>query len=389
MGKPKFDIGRIVQQKLDYIWQNTSFTVHQKRMLQAIADCRTPALGAHKIACTDCGNIQIAYNSCRNRNCPKCQSRDREKWIRARESELLPVTYFHVVFTLPQALNPLCRSDPKLLYNCLFRSAWYTIQKLGKDQRWLGAQMGMTAVLHTWGSNLSLHPHVHCIVPGGGITENGCWKNSQSDGRYLFNRAVMGLVFRAKFVKELRKLLKSNQIPKHLAPQSLFKQLFKHQWITYAKRPFGSPSAVVEYLGRYSHKVAITNYRITNVSQNTVSFRYKDYRKKGKQKIMKLCKEEFIRRFTMHIVPHRFVRIRHYGILANRNKKEQLKIIREDLDVDHTTIIKCEASKILNELELLAWCKCCKRITVQLIIDILPPVRGSPQLTLFSDKNNG
>ena len=349
-------------------------------MLQAIADCRTPALGKRELACTDCGHIQYTYNSCRNRNCPKCQARDREAWIKAREQELLPVTYFHVVFTLPEALNPLCRSHPKLLYNCLFRCAWYTINKLGKDPNWIGAQTAMTAVLHTWGSNLSLHPHLHCIVPGGGLSVEGKWIKARSDGKYLFNRQVMGLIFRAKFVRDLRKLIKKGQIPLQAAPSALFSNLFKQQWITYAKRPFVGPNAVIQYLGRYSHKVAITNYRIVKVTDRQVFFRWKDYRSNGKQKVMKLSSWEFIRRFAMHIVPHKFVRFRHYGILANRHKKIKLQDCRKALSVQNPVQSKkiSEINRPLSEVEQFAFCNCCKKITIHQVLDILPPIRGDP-----------
>lgn len=381
MKRPGYDLGGIVRQHLDQIWNSTAFTVHQKRMLQAIADCRTPALGKRELACTECGTIQYTYNSCRNRNCPKCQSRDRQAWINAREQELLPISYFHVVFTLPDGLNPLCRSYPQLLYNCLFRCAWYTINKLGKDPDWMGAQTGMTAVLHTWGSNLSMHPHVHCIVPGGGLSANGRWVNARSDGKYLFNRQVMGLIFRAKFVKELRKLIKKGQIPQQALPPALFRRLFKQQWITYAKQPFMGPKAVIEYLGRYTHKVAITEHRIVKVTDQEVAFRWKDYRSNGKQKVLTLSRKEFIRRFAMHIVPHKFVRIRHYGILANRHKKAKLAQCRKALKVAVPIVLppsNATPHRAVSEVEQLAFCNCCKKITIHRILDILPPIRGDP-----------
>ncbi len=378
MSRPKYDIGAIIRQHLNWIWNSHTFTVHQKKVLQAIADCRTNALGTHKIVCTDCGSIQFQHNSCRNRNCPKCQASDREKWIKHREADLLPVPYFHVVFTLPNVLNQLCRKYPKVLYNCLFTSAWYTINKLGHDPKWLGAQTGMTAVLHTWGSNLALHPHLHCIVPGGGLTKKGIWKSSKSKGKYLFNRQVMGLIFRARFVKQLRHLIRSKNIPASDIPSDLFKQLFKKQWITYAKRPFLKPQNVIEYLGRYSHKVAITNYRITNVAPQQVDFKYKDYRNQGKQKIMSLEVKEFIRRFAMHIIPHRFIRIRHYGFLANRNKKIQLEFARKSLKVLTPSPLPKTIYKPLSDLHRPAWCSCCEKITPHLILEVLPPVRGSP-----------
>lgn len=384
--KSEWDIGRIVREFMPRIWQSVEYTVHQKRMLQAISDCRTAALGAHEIACTDCENRRWVYNSCRNRNCPKCQGCAREKWIKAREKELLPVSYFHVVFTLPDTLNKLCLHHPKIMYSLLFQSAWYTIEKLGKDPKWLGAKMGMTAVLHTWGQNLNLHPHLHCIVPGGGLTDDGLWKKARSNGKYLFNTHVMGLIFRARFIKLLRKQIHKVKIDKEGLRSNLFKKLFEKEWITYAKSPFLGPQAVLEYLGRYSHKVAITNYRITKVSHEHVYFRWKDYRKKGKQQIMKLDKWTFIRRFALHIVPHKFVRIRHYGFLSNRNKKQSLQICRLALNVKKIKVLETKAVVIKEEgLQINAYCPCCKKVTIHHIIDMLPPIRGDPKQYLINN----
>jgi len=387
--KARWDIGEIIRSNIDKIWKSIKFTTHQKRMLQALADCRTSALGAHEIKCCDCSNTQWAYNSCRNRNCPKCQGREREKWIRAREKELLPVRYFHVVFTLPDSLNELCLHQPKILYNLLFQAAWYTIDKLVKDPKWLGGKMGLTAVLHTWGQNLSLHPHLHCIVPAGGLTSEGEWKNARSNGKYLFNQRVMSSIFRARFVKLLRQQIDKGKIKAKFVAKLLFKKLFEKEWISYAKAPFLGPKSVLQYLGRYSHKVAITNYRITKVTDEHVYFRWKDYRKKGKQQIMKLDKWTFLVRFSMHIIPHKFFRIRHYGLLSNRNKKQSLLLCRLALKVrtappkDTKAIIKSGP-----ENDVRAWCPCCKKITSHQIIGMLPPIRGEPNANLKSNTNS-
>ena len=305
-------IGVLMNNHSEWIAKHPKFTEHQKRMLLAIGKCRTAALGAHELACTDCGTVQYAYNSCRNRNCPQCQNREREAWLTARASELLPVPYFHLVFTLPSELNKLCLHHPKVMYNLLFEAVWYTVNKLGHDPKWLGAQVGMTAILHTWGSNLSLHPHLHCMVPAGGLTSRGNWKSSKSKGKYLFNRGVMGKIFRARYVKLLRKAVAKGLVPP--PEDSLFKALISKEWITYAKRPFLGPQQVLNYIGRYSHKIAITNHRIHKVDEHDVYFDYKNYRKGGKKEVIKLSQQEFIRRFAMHIVAHKFVRIRHYGI---------------------------------------------------------------------------
>lgn len=297
-------------------------------MLKALAQCRTAALGGHLDACTGCGHVRISYNSCRNRHCPKCQGAQREQWITAREEELLPVPYFHVVFTLPHQLNPLAMSHPRMIYGLLFRVAWQTMQAFASDHKHLGAQPAMVAILHTWGQNLSLHPHLHCIVPGGGLTQAGRWKMASSKGKFLFPVKAMSKVFRAKFAKALREQAQQKQIP--LTAQ-LFKALFTKKWVIYTKRPFGGPKQVIEYLGRYTHKVAISNHRIINLTPKTVSFSYKDYRQGGKKRFMTLEKQAFIRRFARHILPSRFVRIRHYGFLASKAKKKALPIARQAL----------------------------------------------------------
>ena len=375
---PRFDIGQIIRQQSDFINNHHQFTAHQKRMLAALADCRTAALGRHKIACTECGSIQIAYNSCRNRNCPKCQNRHRHLWINARSEELLPVPYFHLVFTLPNELNELCLHHPGVMYGLLFQSAWYTLNKLGKDHRWLGAQLGMVALLHTWGSNLSLHPHVHCMVPAGGLDQQGNWKSSKSKGSYLFNRGVMGLIFRARYVKLLRSSIAKGALPP--LPVRLFKTLFSKEWITYAKRPFKGVEQILNYIGRYSHKIAITNHRIKKVTKDSVFFKYKNYRKNGQLQQIKLSQQEFVRRFAMHIIPYKFIRIRHYGILSNRNKKKALLAARKALGVEQILQQVKPQPLVLPENHYPHYCPCCQKVTVHLLIDVLPAIRGSPEI---------
>ena len=280
-------------------------------------------MGGHIDACDECGNISISYNSCRNRHCPKCQGRNREQWIENRETELLPVPYFHVVFTLPEVLNKTALHEPKMLYDTLFETAWETLQTFGKNK---GLSMGMIAVLHTWGQNLSLHPHVHCIVPGGGVDENGVWKNIRSDGKFLFSVKALSKVFRAKFCEKL-KVKNLEEYPK------IRQSLWEKDWVVFAKKPFGSPKSVVEYLGRYTHKIAISNHRIRNIDAENVTFDYKDYRQKGLRKQMTLSHEEFIRRFTLHILPKRLVKIRHYGFLSSTWKRKKLKTLQQNLGV--------------------------------------------------------
>ena len=328
--QPQYEVADVLN-KLGSKLEDLGLNSWQLRTLFALKKCRTSALGGHIDACDECGNISISYNSCRNRHCPKCQGRNREDWIQTRETELLPVPYFHVVFTLPEVLNKTALHEPKMLYDILFESAWETLQTFGKNKN---LQMGMIAVLHTWGQNLSLHPHLHCIVPGGGVDENGAWKNLRSDGKFLFPVKALSKVFRAKFCEKLKANLKDkfneNQENEY---EKIRQSLWEKPWVVYAKKPFGSPKSVVEYLGRYTHKIAISNHRIRNIDAENVTFDYKDYRQKGLRKQMTLSHEEFIRRFTLHILPKRLVKIRHYGFLSSTWKRKKLKTLQQNLGV--------------------------------------------------------
>lgn len=277
------------------------------------------------MTCQDCSHIQYKYHSCRNRHCPSCQGGKREEWIVRQQQYLLDVPYFHVVFTLPSELRPLCMHKPRLLYNLLFRASWETIATLSKDKKHLGAQSGMTAVLHTWSQNLTLHPHLHCIVPGGGVTKAGNWKSTKSKGKFLFPKEILRPIFRGIFMKELKNLARQGAIN---LPRALREQLYNKRWVVYAKRPFSKPAHVIEYLGRYTHKVAISNYRILKVTGTHVTFKWKDYRHGSTKKEMTLPITEFIRRFALHILPHRFVRIRHYGILSNHGRSKVIPKIQ-------------------------------------------------------------
>ncbi|RYZ29596.1 MAG: IS91 family transposase [Chitinophagaceae bacterium] len=303
-------------------FSNASFTPHQQKTLRAITQCRTAALGGHIDGCSDCGSITVSYNSCRNRHCPKCQGHKRIEWIEKRKDDLLPCSYYHVVFTLPQELNPLALHKPKVVYDALFASVWATLQQFGKRE---GLPLGMIAVLHTWGQNLSLHPHLHCIVPGGGLNEKGKWKPHLRSDKYLFPIKALSNVFRAKYVARLR--------DSGVEDKPLLESLFQKQWVVYCKRPFGGPGQVIEYLGRYTHKVAISNHRLERVTEGEVTFRYKGYKAGGATKLMTLTSEEFTRRFAQHILPQRFVRIRHYGILSSTCKRGKLQALQKTLKV--------------------------------------------------------
>ncbi len=337
--QPRYEIGEVLAclgEGIEALGLNT----WQLRTFRALRQCRTGALGGHIDHCGLCGHLQISYNSCRNRHCPKCQGQNREQWIAERMQEILPAAYFHVVFTLPDVLNLLAMHQPKAVYDALFASAWQTLNSFGRNK---GVQLGMIAVLHTWGQTLSLHPHLHCIVPGGGVTSGGQWKNLCAKGKFLFAVKAMAKVFRAKYVAAL-----SAKLP--LDPQ-LRQQLFAKPWVVYAKRPFGTPYTVVEYLGRYTHKVAISNHRLVQIDAHTVSFRYKDYRQAALQKTMQLTHAEFIRRFALHILPKRFVKIRHYGILSSTWKRSKFRCLQNNT----TTPPPARSTKPKHPI-----CPCCK-----------------------------
>jgi hypothetical protein len=346
----------------------------QLRTLSAIRRCRTASLGSHVDGCTDCGHLRISYNSCRNRHCPKCQGAQREQWIQAREAELLPVPYFHLVFTLPGELHPLCMHQPAVLYNILFDAVWHTVNSFGQDSKWLGAQTGMIAILHTWGQSLTLHPHLHCIVPGGGLTGQGQWRTAKSDGKYLFNVKAMSTVFRGKFIAELKK-----QLPQQVTP-ALLSGLYKNAWVVFAKRPFNSPHSVIEYLGRYTHKIAISNHRLQSHENGRVAFSYKDYKHGSVTKTMQLDAMEFIRRFGLHILPKGFVRIRHYGILSSSGKKKCAALIHAQLPaIKIPAYIKRRPPK---EPYNPRQCPCCKKETLQTVLTFKnkPPPQNWRQL---------
>jgi len=315
--RPALELADIIRLHGTQFLQQHSPLKHHQRTLNAIVKCRTAALGGHVDVCDGCGHERISYNSCRNRHCPKCQGTNRERWILSRQKDLLPISYFHVVFTLPEPLNALCLSHPEHLYNILFQACKQTVIQLGLDPKHLGAQPGMIAVLHTWGQQLWLHPHVHCIIPGGGISSAGYWKFSAGNGKFLFPVKVMSLVFRGKFMQMFKKFCADEKIP---LPIDFLNKLYKTNWVVFARQPFAGPAQVIEYLGRYTHRIAISNHRIKSLDDDKVSFSYKDYRQGGAQKVMTLDACEFLRRFCLHILPPGFVKIRHYGILASRAK---------------------------------------------------------------------
>lgn len=321
MNAPAFEVADVIRcSGEEFIRQYKPLGYH-KGVLTALKLCRTEALGSHIYQCTDCGHIRIAYHSCRNRHCPKCQQVGKERWIMAREADLLPVGYLHMVFTLPDVLNPLCLKYPAMMYNLLFHAVRDTLFAFAADPKHLGAELGFVAVLHTWGQTMSLHPHLHIIVPAGGFNIKGKWVNARGDGDFLFPVKALSPVFRAKYRDGLKVALSEAGIAK---PEGLFEQLMLRNWVVYAKNPMGDPRQVIEYLGRYSHRIAISNHRLIKVTESEVTFRYKDYSQNGVQKHMTLANTEFLRRFCMHILPPGFMKIRHYGILSSRRKAEYI-----------------------------------------------------------------
>jgi hypothetical protein len=311
--------------------------VQQRTVLRALTRCRTAALGGHVDQCSACGHQAISYNSCRNRHCPKCQAQARERWLAARERDLLDVPYVHVVFTLPHALDPLCRRNAALIYTLLFRTSADTLLKIAADPRHLGADIGFLSILHTWGQTLVRHPHVHCVVPSGGFApDHRRWVHPTYAGFFLPVN-VLSRVFRGKFVEGLRRAYVSGDLDLGGATTSLreparwrafVNKLFRTDWVVYAKPAFGGPGAVLRYLGRYTHRVAISNHRVIAFDGERVTFRWKDYAHEGQRRTMTLTAMEFLRRFVQHVLPRGFVRIRQFGYLATACRTARLTLAR-------------------------------------------------------------
>jgi hypothetical protein len=303
-------------------------TPAQQQLLRALGQCRTAALGGHLEACDRCGHRRAVYHSCRNRHCPKCQALAQADWLEARRAELLPLDYFHVVFTLPHELCPLALHRPRVLYDLLFRAASETLSTFGRDPRFFsgksGGTLGTTAILHTWGQNLSLHPHLHCVVTAGALSPDGQRFAKPRHRGFLFPVRALAKVFRAKLLAGLRQAFDTGRLGDDLSTPALCNRLRQIDWVVYAKPPFAGPESVLAYLGRYTHRIAISNHRILSLEHGRVAFRYRDTADDRKQKVMQLDALELIRRFLLHVLPKGFVRIRHYGLLANRTRKEKL-----------------------------------------------------------------
>jgi hypothetical protein len=340
----------------------------QLKVMSAIESCRTAALGGHVARCEKCAHTHVAYNSCRNRHCPKCQGAAAKEWLADREAELLPVPYFHVVFTLPAEIGNIAYQNKAVIYDLLFKAAAETLITIAADPKHLGARIGLTAVLHSWGSALTHHPHVHMIVPGGGLSPDGQRWISCRPGFFLPVR-VLSRLFRRLFLEKLTAAYDAGRLQffgdhARLAEREAFTAylapLRKAEWVVYAKRPFGGPEAVLAYLSRYTHRVAIANSRLIALDETSVTFKWKDYRAKGREraKVMTLAIDEFIRRFLIHVLPGGFHRIRHYGLLANGGRAENIARARELLRVPATQ--SAPAAADADEPPMLAHpCPCC------------------------------
>jgi hypothetical protein len=393
MGRPALEVADIFRAH-GSAWrqaQQGHLSRGQLKVMSAIEQCRSAALGGHVLRCNGCAHVEIAYNSCRNRHCPKCQAKAAQRWLEARQADLLPVDYYHVVFTLPAPISELAYSNKAVIYRLLFEVAAETLRTIAADPKHLGAQIGLTLVLHTWGSALTHHPHVHGIVPGGGLSPDGERWVACKPGFFLSVR-VLSRLFRRRFLEELAKAHGADQLQffgEHagLAEATAFADWLaplRHcEWVVYAKRPFAGPAAVLAYLSRYTHRVAISNRRLLAFDERGVTFRWKDYRAQGRTryKTMTLSTGEFMRRFLLHVLPSGFHRIRHYGLIANTGRRENLVRVRELLGVERFDVNASlrEADVSGGPVQPTFVCPCCgAAMTIIQIIVRGQPIRAPP-----------
>jgi len=375
VGRPNYEVSQIINRfGMQYIdqCQPNSFTL---RTLDALQKCRTSALGGHIDRCDSCSRERNSYNSCGNRNCPKCQANKQALWVEDRMNDAMDVKYFHVVFTVPEALNQVCLLDSKRFYSAMFECVWSVLQTFGYSH--YGVESGAICVLHTWGQNLSLHPHIHCIVPAAGLTLKGNLKRISKQGKYLYPVRMLSAVFRGKLLEKIKRQLKqNNQLPQF---QSLLDSVWKKPWVVYCEPPLGNAQQIVKYLGQYTHRIAISNHRIQNIDDSGVSFFFKDYKDKSKKKLTKLSGVEFLRRFCLHILPYRFVKIRYYGILSSKQKDQlkPLQVKKPETKVKETTQERIVRLTGFDRYQ----CPFCKT-GVMNTIELLPRIR-SPDNVLY------
>lgn len=387
---PVHELATVINNFLPSFNTENKLPAYKLRALNALQKCRTEYMGGHIEACQDCGQVRTAYNSCRNRHCPKCGAIEKEKWIMSREADLLPVKYFHVVFTVPDKLNSLFMNNQVVMYKLLFSVVWDVMKGFGKTKKWIGGKIGATTILHTCGQNLNYHPHLHLIVPAGALMPNGKWKHSRSRGKYLFKVELLSDVFRARFVEQTRLLKQSGTISGQV-PNGLYEK----DWVVYAKQPFGGPKQVINYLSRYTHRTAISNDRITNVDDKNVSFTWKDYKNNYAPQTTTLPGIRFLGMFCQHILPPGFTRIRHYGFVSSASKTKSLAIIRKSLNtVAPSTITKKPWQEIAFERMGIkpGVCKCCggEMVVIETIPNRFghgqraPPVQQAEELLNYS-----
>src|SRR5215469_7820018 len=351
------------------------------KVLRAIAACRTAALGGHIEQCDSCGQRAISYNSCLNRHCPKCQAAARQRWLEKRSAELLPVPYYHVVFTLPHVLAPLALQNKARVYGLLFRAAAETLLQIAADPKYLGAEIGFLAVLHTWGQTLLAHPHLHCVVPGGGLSpDHRRW--IACGHKFFLPVKVLSVVFRGRFLAALQRAFQKRELTLagQLAPlqcpsafAALLRTAAQPNWVVYAKRPFAGPAQVLTYLSRYTHRVAIANSRLVSMTDDKVSFLWRDYAHGHRTRTMTLDAHEFLRRFLLHVLPAGFVRIRYFGLLANRHRNPSLNLCREYLQASSPL----QASNAISNSSIANLCQHCHRGIMRLV-EVLSPTRLFP-----------
>lgn len=366
------DIATVIRRFLPDLLNLRGFTEYQLKVLNALATCRTPQLGGSVLACNSCGSVHYVMHSCRNRHCPRCQGIDKELWIEDRKQDLLPIKYYHVVFTVPHLLLELFRFNRKTMYNLLFDKSWETICHFAKDPKLLGALPGAIAILHTWDQQLKYHPHIHYIIPAGGIDKNGHWKTTKQNGDFLFDVKQMSNKFSAIFAKKLRKLKQQGKIHKFVP-----RNLIPEPWVVYAKQAFGSPHSVVEYLGRYSHRVAISNARILKVTDTHVTFKWCNRKDNYKSETQTITGVDFLKRFVEHIVPPHFRRIRHLGFLSARNKSKCLELLRKDLKVTFHKL-KLSRAQVLEMKFGKRSCLSCKDCGGELALILSYPGKRAP-----------
>ncbi len=397
MDRPKFEVADVFRRYgADYRQQRgASLSVAQRRVMTAIEVCRTAVLGGHLEQCDRCGHERNAYNSCANRHCPKCQSLARAEWLENRRSELLQTQYFHVVFTVPEQIARIAYQNKKVVYGILFHATAETLRTIAADPKHLGAEIGFFAVLHSWGSNLLHHPHLHCVVPGGGLSPDGTqWISCRP--RFFLPVRVLSRLFRRLFLKYLIKAFDAGKLQffSSLEPLGERRAFFRHlaptratKWVVHAKRPFAGPEQVLDYVGRYTHRVAISNNRLLDIAHGNITFRYKDYRHDGQHKTMTLEAEEFIRRFLLHVLPDGFQRIRYYGLLGNRYREEKLARCRQLLGMSACPPTSDESKDYRDRYEELTGCslrECpvCHQGRMVTVAILLP---GADRLTSITD----